>query len=106
MRDEELIEKAKNLVKPKKLRHGFTVSDCGCALITGKGNVYFGVSIDTSSSMGFCAEHSTIAAMVTNGEYIIKKIVTVIEDGTILPPCGRCREFSIKFRKVIWEPKL
>lgn len=91
--NEQLIQKAISVVKPKKIKHGFTVSDCGCALITNKGNVYVGVSIDTCSSMGFCAEHSAIAAMITGGEYKIKKIVAVLADGTILPPCGRCREF-------------
>lgn len=89
----ELIEKAKSVVKPRKIKHGSTVGDVGCALITDKGNVYLGVSIDTSSGMGFCAEHSAIAAMVTHGEHIIKKIVAVVEDGTPIPPCGRCREF-------------
>ncbi len=91
--NEELILKAKSLVKPKKMRHGFTSVDCGCALITDKENIYLGVSIDTPSSMGFCAEASAIAAMVTNQEFKIKKIVAVVEDGTVLPPCGRCREF-------------
>lgn len=93
MSNDELINKARSIVKPKKVKHGFVASDCGCALVTDKGNVYLGVSIDTCSSMGFCAEHSAIASMVTNGEYRIKKIVAVLEDGTILPPCGRCREF-------------
>jgi cytidine deaminase len=97
--DKELIEKARLLVKPKKMRNGFTTADCGCALITDKGNIYCGVSIDTPSSMGFCAEHSAIAAMVTGGEYKIKKIVAVLEDGTILSPCGRCREFIYQIDK-------
>jgi cytidine deaminase len=91
--NEELINKAKSIVRPKKMKHGFTASDCGCALVTDKGNIYLGVSIDTCCSMGFCAEHSAIASMVTSGEYKIKKIVAVLEDGTVLPPCGRCREF-------------
>jgi cytidine deaminase len=46
--------------------------------------------------MGFCAEHSAIAAMVTAGEYKIKRIVAVWLDGSdtfILAPCGRCGEF-------------
>jgi cytidine deaminase len=43
--------------------------------------------------MGFCAEHSAIAAMVTYGEHVIKKIVAVVEGGKPIPPCGRCREF-------------
>lgn len=89
----ELINKAKAVVKPHKVKHGFVASDCGCALVTDKDNVYLGVSIDTCSSMGFCAEHGAIAAMITGGEYKIKKIVAVLEDGKILPPCGRCREF-------------
>jgi len=93
MSNEELIEKAKSVLKPRKIKHGFTVGDVGCALITDKGNVYLGVCIDTASGMGFCAEHSAIAAMVTHGEHIIKKIVAVVEDGTPIPPCGRCREF-------------
>jgi cytidine deaminase len=91
--NEELIEKAKSVLKPRKIKHGFTVGDVGCALITAKGNVYLGVSIDAASGMGFCAEHSAIAAMVTHGEHRIKKIVAVVEGGTPIPPCGRCREF-------------
>jgi cytidine deaminase len=89
----ELIEKAKSVVRPRKIKHGFTVGDVGCALITDKGNMYLGVSIDTCCGIGFCAEHSAIAAMVTHGEHIIKKIVAVVEDGTPISPCGRCREF-------------
>ncbi|MFA5776551.1 MAG: cytidine deaminase [Patescibacteria group bacterium] len=90
---EELIEKARLLVKSKVMRHGSTTADCGCALVTNEGNIYLGVSIDVPSSMSFCAEHAAIAAMVTNQEFKIKKIVAVLEDGTVLPPCGRCREF-------------
>ncbi len=91
--NKELIEKAKSVVKLRKIKHGFIVGDVGCALVTDKGNVYLGVCIDTCSGMGFCAEHSAIAAMVTHGEYIIKRIVAVFENGIAGPPCGRCREF-------------
>lgn len=90
--NKELIAKAKSMVKSRKIKHRFSVGDVGCALITDNGNVYLGVSIDTSSGMGFCAEHSAIAAMVTNREHKIKKIVAVSENG-IAAPCGRCREF-------------
>jgi cytidine deaminase len=91
--NEELIEKAKSVLKPRKIKHGFTVGDVGCALVTDKGHIYLGVSIDTCCGIGFCAEHSAIAAMVTHGEHVIKKIVAVVEDGTPISPCGRCREF-------------
>jgi len=91
--NEKLVEKAKSVLKPRKISHGFTVGDVACALVTDKGNVYLGVSIDVACGIGFCAEHSAIAAMVTHGEHAIKKIVAVVEGGKPIPPCGRCREF-------------
>ncbi len=93
MTNDELIQKAQAVVNPRKIAHGCTVGDVGCALLTDKGNLHVGVCIDASGGMGFCAEHSAIASMVTHGEQSIGKIVAVLGDGTILPPCGRCREF-------------
>jgi cytidine deaminase len=49
--------------------------------------------MDTPSSMGFCAEHAAIAIMITAGKNKIIKLIAVYKDGTIIPPCGRCREF-------------
>jgi len=93
--NDELIAKALSVVNPKKVGD-YIVGDVGCALISDVGNIYLGVCIDVGSSMGFCAEHSAIGAMVTAGEYKIKKIVAVWCDETgvhVLSPCGRCREF-------------
>ena len=88
----DLIKKARSVTKSRKIKHGYTVGDVGCALITDKSNVYLGVCIDVSSGIGFCAEHSAVAAMVTHGEHKIRKIVAVSEGGKIISPCGRCRE--------------
>jgi len=76
MTNQELIERAKSVIKPRKLGE-CDVGGVGCALLTDKGNIYLGVCIDTCCSIGFCAEHSAIAAMVTNGESRIEKIVAV-----------------------------
>ncbi len=95
MTNEELIEKAASVLRPKKL-DVFTCGDVGCAIETVQGNLYLGVCIEVMSGMGFCAEHSAIAAMITAGEYRIKRVVAVCEvDGVmhVLSPCGRCREF-------------
>jgi len=91
--NEELTEMAKSVLNPRKTKQGSIFGEVGCALVTDKGNVYLGVSIDVGCGMGFCAEHSAIAAMVTHGEHVIEKIVAVVEDGKPIPPCGRCREF-------------
>ena len=89
----ELIQKAKSVLKPRELSLGNSAGDVACALLSSSGHIYLGVCIDISSGIGFCAEHSAIAAMITAGETSISKIVAVWGDNTILPPCGRCREF-------------
>ena len=104
--DEELIKKAKSVLKPRKIKNGCTMGDVGCALVTHKGNVYLGISIDTCCGIGFCAEHSAIAAMVTHGEHVIKKIVAVVEGGKPIPPCGRCREFMHQIHEKNLETKV
>lgn len=89
----DLIEQAKTVLRPRKLAHDNTAGDVACALLSAAGNLYYGVCIDVSSGIGFCAEHSAIAAMITAGESKIAKIVAVWGEGVVLPPCGRCREF-------------
>ena len=89
----EMIEKAKTVLKPRNLSPGHTAGDVACALLSSGGNLYLGVCIDVGSGIGFCAEHSAIAAMITAGESRISKIVAVWGENTVLPPCGRCREF-------------
>ena len=91
--NKELIEKAASLIKPRKIANEREVGRVGAALVSDKGNVFFGVSVDTCCGMGLCAEHVAVAAMITSGEYRVKKIVAVGENGAIFPPCGRCREF-------------
>lgn len=71
---------------------GNRAGDVSSALLGAQGNIYLGVCIDIGCGIGFCAEHSTIAAMVTAGETAIARIVAILADGKILPPCGRCRE--------------
>jgi len=93
MTNDELIQKAQSVVNARQIAHGFTVGDVGCALITEKDNLHVGVCIDVGGGIGFCAEHTAIATMITHGEQAISRIVAVLADGTVLPPCGRCREF-------------
>lgn len=89
----ELYEKARAVVNPRKLSESAEAGSVGAAIVSEKGNVYLGVCIDTASSMGFCAEHAAIAAMITAGENRVLKVIAVGRKGNIMPPCGRCREF-------------
>ena len=69
------------------------------AILTKKGNIYVGVCIDTACSLGMCAERNAIANMITNGESQIDKVVAVMPDGKVGPPCGACREFMMQLDK-------
>jgi len=93
---EKLLEAANEVLKPRKLAKYSYAGSVASALLTSEGNIYTGVCIDTPASMGFCAEHAAIATMITAGENKIEKIVSIYKDGSIIAPCGRCREFISK----------
>ena len=92
----ELYQAALEVLQPRRISPDVEAGGVAAALVTDQGNVYRGVCIDTSCSMGFCAEHAAIAAMLTAGENRVEKIVAVHWDKHILPPCGRCREFLLQ----------
>jgi cytidine deaminase len=102
----QLIQKAKKIVKIHKSSKDVIIGCVGCALISKKGNLYLGVSIHACCGIGFCAEHSAIASTVLNQEYQIKKIVAVYGNGTILPPCGRCRELMYEIDEKNYDTEI
>ncbi len=89
----ELYNRAKSVINPRKLSEYATAGEVGAAILSESGNIYTGMCIDTACSMGFCAEHAAAAAMVTQGESRVLKMIAVGSNGNIMPPCGRCREF-------------
>lgn len=92
----ELKDIAAATLSPRQVSEDIEVGGVAAALVTDQGNVYRGICIDTACSMGFCAEHAAIAAMLTAGEDKVAQIVAVNWDKTVLPPCGRCREFLLQ----------
>lgn len=91
----KLLDIAKSVLHERQISRMATAGTVAAASLTDQGNVYTGVCIDTPAGMGFCAEHSAIAAMVTAGESkIVKCIATGVDDeDRACAPCGRCREF-------------
>ena len=92
--DKELIEMAKKLAVSKKVVGG-AINEVGCALVTKKGEIFTGASMDLVCGIGFCGEHSAISNMISHsGETEIKTIVACSDSKThpVMSPCGRCRE--------------
>lgn len=95
MEFDELLTIAAKILNERRLSRIASAGMVAAAILTDKGNVYTGVNIDVPAGMGFCAEHSAVAAMVTAGESrIVRLAATGVDDnGRGCAPCGRCREF-------------
>ena len=68
MTNKQIIEEAIQVIKPKVFGDS-EIGMVGCALITDKNTIFKGVCIHTVWGMGFCAEHTAISQIVTQGEY-------------------------------------
>ena len=88
--DKALIEKAKVLVGKKKVSGG-VIKEVGSALLTKEEKIFTGVSLDLGCGIGFCAEHSAIANMISHSNETEIKTIVAFGD-KIMYPCGRCRE--------------
>jgi cytidine deaminase len=93
---ENLYTAAKKVVDPREVSEHIFVGSVGAAVLTASGNIYTGVSIDTSCSLGMCGERNALSTMLTHGESQVRKVCAVYKDGTVLPPCGACREFMMQ----------
>ncbi len=103
---DELIATAGGLVGEFELSNKWTAAGAvGAALITDKGNIYTGINVDLQCGIGFCAEHSAVAAMLKKRETRIEMIVAVTSEG-VVPPCGRCREMLIQLNANNSETKV
>lgn len=96
---EELYNAARQVICPREVSEQIYVGSVGAAVLTKAGNIYTGICIDTSSSLGMCAERNALSTMFTQGEYEITKVCAVYMDGEVLPPCGACREFMMQLGK-------
>ena len=95
----DLINEAKQIAAYRDTGDGFISGEVGSVILTKNGKIFKGVSIDCPCGIGFCGEHSAVAAMLTDRESEIDLIVAVDNEGKILPPCGRCRELMYQVNK-------
>ena len=95
--DLELVEKAKDVIRRRKSKR----STVGAALRTKNNKIFCGVNIEIecSAPCSICAEYAAIGTMVSEGENEIKTIVAVSSNRqySVLPPCGKCRQFISEF---------
>jgi len=89
--DKDLLTAARGAVGMIDLGDGKSAGSVGAAIRTAHGDVITGTCVELECGLGFCAEVSAIAQMLTRHQTLIDTVVAATKD-KILPPCGRCRE--------------
>lgn len=93
---DQLYQAARRVQNDRRVSPFIDAGGVAAAILTKQDNLYVGVCIDTASTLGMCAERNAIANMITNGESQIEKVVAVMPDGKVGPPCGACREYMMQ----------
>ena len=86
----QLLEAACNLIRNRfrKGRH-----EIAAALRADSGNVYTAVHIEaTVGRIAVCAEAIALGFAAAEGDANVSEIVAVDPNGTVVAPCGMCRE--------------
>ena len=96
---DELYQAAVEHINPTELSPQMSIGCVAAAVLSKDNHVYTGVCIDTSCSLGMCAERNALSTMLSYGEFEVNKVVAVDQDGTVMPPCGACREFMMQLCK-------
>ena len=72
-----LIDAAKQKLGFRQLSQFAEAGSVAAALATADGQIYTGICIDTSCSMGFCAEQAAAAQMITDGQQRVLQMVAI-----------------------------
>lgn len=91
-----LIKAAKSRLHHRVISPFVEAGNVAAAIMTDQGNIYTGVCIDTSCSLGMCAERNAVANMITCGESRITRLVCIKGNDIVGSPCGSCRELLMQ----------
>ncbi|MCI8554015.1 MAG: cytidine deaminase [Clostridiales bacterium] len=89
---EALYQAAAEVQQERRISEYVEAGGVAAAILSKSGKIYTGVCIDTSCTLGICAERNAIFQMITHGEQEIQKVIAVMPGGRTGAPCGACRE--------------
>ena len=89
---EDLYKAAKNVQNPREVSERIYAGGVAAAIEASSGKIYTGVCVDTSCTLGICAERNAIFNMITNGDNEVKRVLAIMSDGKTGAPCGAFRE--------------
>ena len=93
---EEMHAAAEAVLNARQISEFVSAGEVSAAVMSKSGRIYTGVSIDTCSTLGICAERNAIFNMITNGEYEIDRVLCIPPNEGKGAPCGACRELMVQ----------
>lgn len=87
-----MYEAARAVQHDREISERISAGCVAAAVESTSGNIFVGICVDTSCSLGICAERNAIFHMITCGEDEIRRVLAVMPDGKAGAPCGACRE--------------
>ena len=92
----EMYRAAKAAQNPRQISPDGEAGSVAAAVLSESGRIYTGVCVDTSCTLGICAERSAIFRMIEEGESQIRRVLALMPGGRLGPPCGACRELMVQ----------
>lgn len=89
----DLYNAAKSVQNGRDISERMSAGGVAAAVESISGKIYTGVCVDTSCTLGICAERNAMFHMITCGENEIKRVLAIMPNGKTGAPCGACREF-------------
>ncbi|MDE7310850.1 MAG: cytidine deaminase [Eubacterium sp.] len=93
---EEMYQRASAVQNGRSISDYVEAGGVAAAVLGASGRIYTGVCVDTCSTLGICAERNAIFHMLTEGEQEIKRVLAIMPNGHVGPPCGACRELMVQ----------
>ena len=92
-----LYEMAVSKNNPKVISPFTSSGYITCLIYSTKDNIYIGSNIISTTELKMSAEENALVKMITNQDYLIKKMLLVNEIGEILLPETECLYFLVDF---------
>ena len=93
---QRMYDAALSVQNGRKISDYVEAGGVAAAILSDSGKIYTGVCVDTSSTLGICAERSAIFSMITAGESKISRVLAIMPSGKAGAPCGACRELMVQ----------
>ena len=94
---EAMYQAAKAVQNGRQLSPYVEAGGVAAAVLSEEGKIYTGVCVDACCTLGICAERSAMFQMVTDGGARLRRVLAIMPDGRLGPPCGACRELMVQF---------